>query len=177
MDNVKLFIALGVTGVGKSTFLNRLMGDKSRRGLGGELRNGFGVGNDVRSFTKDIAKQLINVRVDNVDYHFSIVDTPGAGDSENRDVEFENKLVLYLRGCGGVNIFGIFFSFAELRFTKPYQDLLHKYQDMLGKEFWKHCVIIATKADVVEKEEIPGLKLIFLCFCVFVSFLFVCVCV
>ena len=181
--DTKLFIALGKTGCGKSTFLNRLIGDKSRKGDKGDPNGIYGVfkvGKGIKSQTSVIDKKVICINNnnnknnnnsnedekksndDNESVLISIVDTPGYGDSEGRDKEFGNQLIKYLHGCGGVNLFGLFFDLASARFDQTFQNLLKYYERILSKKFWKHCIIICTKSDAVDDEDLQEVLYVYI---------------
>lgn len=84
----------------------------------------------------------------NSDVVLSIVDTPAYGDSQG------NILARYLRGCGGVNLFRLFFDLGSRRFDQTFENLLKYFVKVFGKTFWKHCIIIYTKSDVVDDEDL-----------------------
>ena len=166
----KLLVTLGATGVGKSTFCNRIIGDTSSQGN----ESTFSVAKDWNfdSHTAFMSKQTILLANNNTNYNnnnnnknklmipkITIVDTPGFEDTKGRDTQHCNNLCEYLRGCGGVNAFLVFYSSAERRFTQWYKNLLFKYTELLGNAFWNNVIIVATKAENIPREKICDFKL------------------
>ena len=98
--SIKQIVLLGMTGDGKSTFGNRLCGDQSKIGNRGPFKST----DDLQSVTQEIQKYITEIGCDRV----AVVDTTGAFDTDVEaaaDWEDVQRLVKYLRGCGGVNMF------------------------------------------------------------------------
>ena len=141
LANRKTIICIGNTGLGKSTFLNRFLGDKSKKGDKGP----FKVGHGLESQTNLVSHTFC--RKNNI--NFCIVDTPGNLDSFNRDDQHNNNIARYLHGCGGINAFLIFVSLAASRVDQTYINLLNLYSTMLDDDkWWDHVIIVGTKFDV-----------------------------
>ena len=151
LAKMKIIICIGITGSGKSTLLNRLHGDKSSQGDKGY----FKVGHEYQSETDEIRhKMLVNDYANLNDDIFCTVDTPGALDSYGKDKMHENNIATYLRGCGGVNAFLVFFSLRESRVDAKYVNLLKHYSTMLDSDEWWHYVtIVATNLDILMFQE------------------------
>ena len=181
LAQMRVLMCIGKTGLGKSTFLNRMIGDTSEEGdqgvninltndheTEGELRadhddnidyNYFKVGHEVESETSDVCHKFHQHKYD--DRLYCLVDTPGSSDSYGRDNQHTNNIAEYLRGCGGVNAFLIFVNLADARVDIEYIKLLKLYNNMLNDNknknknacWWKHVIIIGTNYDVFLHKE------------------------
>ena len=58
-----------------------------------------------------------------------------------------NNLCKYLRGCGGINQFVLIRNSANCRFDDNLKQMLKRYENMFGKLFWKHLVVVLTRVD------------------------------
>lgn len=159
LSKMRVIICIGKTGLGKSTFLNRMIGDTSYEGDGNydsdddddnsstECKNElFKVGSNVKSETSEVNHKFITNNNTNGEI-YCLVDTPGSLDSYGRDNEHTNNISEYLRGCGGVNTFCVFVSLCEGTIDKTYIELLQLYNNMLGENWWNHVLFIGTKFD------------------------------
>lgn len=171
--DVSLVIAIGPIGVGKSTFCNRFIGDESDWAEKGKFEVEMADEDEapsLRSVTQEIKKQTTTYN----GKKYTIVDTPGAHDNEQKDEINTEDLVRWLRGCGGVNGFLVFYDLSTMRISGPYGELLFKYQTILGKDAWEHVIIIATKADAYQlrfrKPKWDKLKLVVFSFYVIYGF-------
>jgi len=138
-DKDTLFIvALGVTGHGKSTLLNRLCGDECKIDPGD---NGpFAAASDDQSVTMNPEHKVCTIE----DNRCILVDTPGYDDTEQRDNLHLNNLEKYLYGSGGVDAFALVKNGTNPRFDGNFQNMLKGYVHYFGLEFWKYLVIILT---------------------------------
>ena len=144
LEDCHVIVCLGKTGLGKSTFLNRFCGDDSVRGNKGH----FKTGDEYKSETSEICHLKVINKENGKTY--CIVDTPGTLDTYNRDKEHKQNISRYLRGCGGVNAFLVFYNLGENRVDQSYIDLLKYYSSILDNvEWWKHVILIGTHYDVL----------------------------
>eukprot|EP01084_Bolivina_argentea_P111610 199086_1 len=157
----KVVVCIGPTGYGKSLVCNRLHGygediDKL------EEKAMFKVGKtgNIHSETKDLVKHskdvLILKYMDNRKkvserIKLSVIDTPGAFDSDGDDVYIQNCMKKFFGYCGGINMFCIFFKFGS-KCDDNYKTLLKSYSKFWGDSFWKHCVVIITNCDIDSKK-------------------------
>ena len=77
--NSKIIILLGNTGDGKSTFGNRLVGDRSLMANEGPFRTS----NECESCTQHLSKH--KVELDDDEITMTVVDAPGFNDSQGKD--------------------------------------------------------------------------------------------
>lgn len=143
--SIKRIVLLGLTGDGKSTVGNRLVGDVSEDGDRGGPNGGFRTSGGVESETQTVVKVLheaYGVRI-------SVVDTPGISDSSGRgrDRQHITNLVGYLRGCGGVNQFLITKNQSNPRLSDTYQGMLRELEHALGPEFWQFVTVLLTHVE------------------------------
>jgi len=146
----KIVILLGKTGAGKSTFSNRLSGDKSKFGDQGPCKtSGRG-----KSETQTHTKQLVSLG-DDSGVQIAIVDTPGYADSagRRRDRRHSDMLCAYLQGCGGINAFVLVHNGAETRICGNFQKMVKEYEAMFGMDFWSRLIIVATRVEGLTKEQ------------------------
>eukprot|EP01084_Bolivina_argentea_P111618 199097_1 len=156
-DCSKVVVCIGPTGYGKSLLCNRLIGygeDKGINHLSKSKEAVFNVGNGANSETKDLVQKTKNVFISDkktsktlIRIRLSVVDTPGAFDSNDDDSYYQNCMKEFFRECSGINVFCIFFQFGTVM-NSNYKRLLKMYTDFWGNSFWKHCVIVITHCDI-----------------------------
>eukprot|EP01084_Bolivina_argentea_P226174 382071_1 len=132
-------VALGNTGSGKSTVLNRLYGDKSEDGDQGPFESS----DSDQSVTQRLSHKQCKI----CDTTTILVDTPGYKDSKNKDSAHFNNLESYLYGCGGVNAFLLIMNGTNVRFDGNVQCMLKYYAEYFGDKFWNHLIIILTHVE------------------------------
>jgi len=137
--NAKIVILVGNTGDGKSTFANRLVGDTSMMADQGPFRTS----DRGRSCTQNLSKQ--RTEINNV--KITVVDAPGWNDSDGRDRTHANNLCAYLKGCGGINQFVLIRNSTNYRFDDNIKQMLRRYENMFGRLFWKHLIVVLTRVD------------------------------
>eukprot|EP00485_Elphidium_margaritaceum_P001354 CAMPEP_0202701190 /NCGR_PEP_ID=MMETSP1385-20130828/14293_1 /ASSEMBLY_ACC=CAM_ASM_000861 /TAXON_ID=933848 /ORGANISM="Elphidium margaritaceum" /LENGTH=340 /DNA_ID=CAMNT_0049358549 /DNA_START=53 /DNA_END=1071 /DNA_ORIENTATION=- len=144
-ETVKFLVAIGSSGDGKSTVLNRLEGDLSKWGDNGSFESGD---SDQSVTTKLFHKECTIRSVSSV-----LVDTPGYNDTKKRDNLHFNNLATYLYGCGGVDAFLLVVNGTKIRFDRNLQDMLQCYDRFFGAMFWNHLIIVLVRIEGVEKEK------------------------
>ena len=72
---------------------------------------------------------------------FTIVDTPGVGDALGRDCLHGEVIAETVKNLSPIDAFVLMFKGTTSRFTKPLQDQLSFYQELLGPGFWKKTII------------------------------------
>eukprot|EP01084_Bolivina_argentea_P086842 156926_1 len=138
-NTTKIIITLGMTGGGKSTFCNRMFGDKSLFGNKGPCKTS----GDSKSCTQENSKIVVQIG----NQRISIIDTAGFGDSFGRDRQHGNRLCAYLKGCGGLNAFVLIRNGTNPRFDQSFQTMLKQYHEMFGNVFFERLIIVATRID------------------------------
>eukprot|EP01084_Bolivina_argentea_P293060 503986_1 len=150
----KVVICIGPTGYGKSLVCNRLIGNtKKVEELQESDKEPFNVAEylDPDSVTKMFSKKTKKVSINagngpTTSFVLSVVDTPGAFDSDGADVKYQNIMGEYFTASAGVNMFCVFFKVGQ-KIDSNYKKLLAVYGKFWGIDFWKHCVIIITYCD------------------------------
>eukprot|EP01083_Nonionella_stella_P213495 769999_1 len=159
-------MVIGPTGFGKSLIANRLLGnehDIDHIMESNECDFNVGQSGNAESVTKELNKKSKIVHMtteENKDDSFvlSVVDTPGAFDSNDNDDDYNNVMSHYLDACGGINVFVIFFRFNG-KMTNKYKELLKQYATFFGDGLWKHCAVFITYCDkYIQKRVTKGLK-------------------
>ena len=142
-ENVKIVLNIGPTGFGKSLACNRLIGNTNKIS-NIEEKGEFEIAEfgDCESKTKDFKMKC----KDNICF----VDTPGQYDSNGNDKFIYNQMAKYFQGCGGVNLFCIYFKFGG-KLDSTYKELLEAYQHFWGKGMWEYCCVIITFVDKPDK--------------------------
>lgn len=82
-DTAKVIVTLGMTGCGKSTLCNRLMGDSSRKGDGSTLSAEDRCTTSGRGGSCTILPQKMTVEIG--ESKITVIDTPGFNDSSGKD--------------------------------------------------------------------------------------------
>jgi len=125
----KVFVLLGETGVGKSSFINGITKTQD-----------CDVGDDASSCTKNI--MMINTIINGTNYY--IIDTPGFQDSkieEEKIIQILQDLRKYQRICAIL----ICLRYNETKLSKPVKKTLMEIMNIFPSyDFWEHTLIIRT---------------------------------
>ena len=74
--------------------------------------------------------------------NFTVVDTPGFGDSDGEEPELINAMVKYLKNeIKETNIFLLLFNGQSQRVHSGLQRMLRDIELMFGDNFWSHVMI------------------------------------
>ena len=74
--------------------------------------------------------------------NFTVVDTPGFGDSDGEEPELINAMVKYLKNeIKETNIFLLLFHGQNQRVHSGLQRMLRDIELMFGDNFWSHVMI------------------------------------
>ena len=123
-------VILGKTGSGKSTLANVLLGED----VDCESCT-FPVCSNTDSCTKD-TKFAVGSWL-GTGSAFTVVDTPGFGDSDNDDNQLIDEMMEVLKNSvGGANSLVILINGQEQRFDGALQQMLREMQALFGEEFW-----------------------------------------
>ena len=125
----KVFVLLGETGVGKSSFINGITKTQD-----------CDVGDDASSCTKNI--MMTNTIINGTNYY--IIDTPGFQDSkieEEKIIQILQDLRKYQRICAIL----ICLRYNETKLSKPVKKTLIEIMNIFPSyDFWEHTLIIRT---------------------------------
>lgn len=132
-------LVCGKAGVGKSTLINSFFGctavEVNDPGLeGGHMSSGT---TKVESHRLQLGK----IPVD-------LFDSPGMECSEDPNVMKEYLQDIY-ENCKDVDLFLYCFDMTSDRFTTADTKTLEKFNKHFGENFWKRCVLVLTKANLV----------------------------
>ena len=163
-------VIIGQTGAGKSTLANVLLGEifLSLSGTPApdnflwEVNTGqcplgespdctnctFAVCNDHNSCTKQ-TKYKVGTWLGSGPT-FTIVDTPGFGDSDNEDPELIDEMMGALHSViKGANAMVFLINGQDERFDASMQQMIREMQALFGEEFWLHTVIVVIKCGTI----------------------------
>ena len=125
----KIFVLLGETGVGKSSFINGITQTQNCE-----------IGDDSSSCTKNI--KMVNKIINGTNFY--IIDTPGFQDSnikEEKIIEILQDLRKYQRICSIL----ICLKYNETKLSKYVKKILMEIMNIFpSKDFWEHTLIIRT---------------------------------
>ena len=131
-ENESFFAIIGLTGCGKSEFLNALAGEKVCE-----------TSNKGKSKTQDIQKVEL-VYKNNL---FSAIDTPGLDDSNDDNSKIEiikDLLIKYPK----IKKLLLIKRYNEVRFPGSLQKALKIYMEAFPiKDFWEHVIVVNTFAN------------------------------
>lgn len=140
MDEIrdKISILLGITGVGKSSFINAITKKKECK-----------VGDTTKACTQEIKQADIG----NEGYNFYFVDTPGLDDGKG-DAKNIAQLDSVRKKYPRINAFIISLKFDDLRLSSSLKMALKKFMDIFPTPtFWDHVLILRTHAERTKKFE------------------------
>jgi tRNA U34 5-carboxymethylaminomethyl modifying GTPase MnmE/TrmE len=133
MDNLlneSYFVVLGLTGSGKSTFINALSNKSCCK-----------VSNKGESETKK--SQGVKFYLNN--HSYIVVDSPGLGDTQNNE-EVINELKTILAKWPFLKKIIIIKPYYELRFAKYLQEALMVMMESFPlQNFWEHVIIVNNR--------------------------------
>jgi adenylate kinase family enzyme len=128
--NESYFVVLGLTGSGKSTFINALSNKSCCK-----------VSNKGNSETK--ISQGVEFYLNN--HTFTVVDTPGLGDSEDNE-KVINELKTLLANWPFLKKIIIIKPYYETRFAEYLQEALKVMMDAFPlQNFWEHVIIVNNR--------------------------------
>ena len=147
-------VLLGSTGVGKSTFGNRLFNisdDNDNEAVcsqsGQEVPpqvsrspHRFGVGHRADAMTTNTS-YMVGHYMGNPDYPcIAVIDTPGSSDTECRDHDHMYALAAGIKNIGSVTAFVLHFNGQRPRFEKSLQEQVKLYQTIFGPGMWSNVI-------------------------------------
>ena len=147
-----VILLLGPTGVGKSSLANTLLGHSYGP-------QSFPVGHGTESFTRNISLETGHWLGDSSNQKFSLVDTPGTGDTANMDCEHAMTTVKFLKEViGTIDIIVLMFKGTNPRFDASMQKQLELFESVFGHKMWKNVVTEIsfwqyTKEAIEEREK------------------------
>jgi len=138
-------VILGATGVGKSSLANVLVGrDKNYNGR--QFRSGcFKVSTGLDSITKETCADQGYWLGNTSSTRFTVIDTPGFGDSLLAEEKTIESLVTTLRDeIKYVHVFIIAFKQTDNRMTNSLRSMISLFEKMFGRKFWDNAILEAT---------------------------------
>merc|ERR1719495_925340 len=129
-------VILGQTGTGKSTLSNILLGQAF------DCQNcTFPVCNGMSSCTKD-TKYATGKWLGKGGADFTVVDTPGFGDSDNNDNEMIDEMMNTLKkSVKEANALVLLLSGEQQRFNSALQQMIREMQALFSERFWDNAII------------------------------------
>ncbi|KAJ4005565.1 hypothetical protein NW752_002398 [Fusarium irregulare] len=144
-QNDGVIVIMGVTGAGKSYFLNRLK------------ENAVEEGHSLFSETRKC--EAVEILLDDGDQKRSItvVDTPGFDDTERSQADILAEITDYLSAqhLSGLPLRGILYlhKITENRMTKTSQDYLRLLQTIVGDDALKNVILVTTMWNIIRPED------------------------
>ena len=128
-------VILGQTGTGKSTLANVLIGENP------DCKScTFPICNGMDSCTKD-TKYAVGKWLGN-GVEFTVVDTPGFGDSDNDDSDLIDEMMDTLKNdVKDANALVLLISGDQRRFNAPLQQMIREMEALFGQRFWDNTII------------------------------------
>ena len=126
------FVVVGLTGHGKSTFINALCGEKLCE-----------VSSNINPGT--LRYQLISFSYKN--HIFNAIDTPGLdnSDSNNKNIEQINNLLI---NYPKIKILILIKRYNDLRLSGSMQNAIINYMNAFPtRKFWEHVIVVNTYAN------------------------------
>ena len=101
----------------------------------------FGVGYDMTSQTDETSWIAGKWKGEDGNPCVTLIDTPGAGDTEGRDCQHAKKIFQVVRNIGEIHAFVLMLKGTDNRFSGPIKEQILLYQDIFGKSFWKKLIV------------------------------------
>ena len=135
-------VILGATGVGKSSLANVMVG-RDKNFNGANFRDGcFKVKAGLTSVTKKTCADQGYWLGDVNKERFTVIDTPGFGDSLLAEEKTIEDLVTTLRDqIRYVHVFIIAFKQNDNRMTNSLRSMISLFEKMFGKKFWDNAIL------------------------------------
>ncbi|KAK4683068.1 hypothetical protein QC764_121860 [Podospora pseudoanserina] len=141
-----MIFIMGLSGSGKSRFVNLLRQNSVREGAG------------LQSETQEC--QIVQLRLK--DKLVSVVDTPGFGDSRKTDAEILSTIsdFLILQHAAGFRLSGIIWlhPIEQQRMRRPDLQALTMFHDLCGKDALSAVTLLTTRWDHVKDERTGAMR-------------------
>ena len=139
-DSLPRILLLGETGVGKSSLANALLG----RDPLSEKCSLFPVCHDMKSCTKEIQGET-GLWLGEGSENFTVIDTPGFGDSEGEDERIVHEMTEFLKDdLKAAEVIVLVINGNQNRFDKGLQEMLKFYTTLFGERWWDHVIFAVT---------------------------------
>lgn len=148
-------IILGATGVGKSSLANVLRG-RDKNWPGNDPETGcfrvWGLEHRTTAITRATCQS--QERWLGTGDMFTIIDTPGFGDSlENEESHIDNLVTALRDKIRYIHAFVIAFKQQDNRMSKSLRSMIGLFQKMFGDKFWENAILEATHWNYGERAE------------------------
>ena len=149
---------IGSTGTGKSTLLNKIIGEEDR----------FQTGSSTRRITTEIEQVSGVMTFNDAKYELTCIDTVGMNDASQRSddnitnaqVVSDIKVAISTTFNKGVSI--IFIVLSKQRLNEEERKLFTFLNQHFDSGFWRKCFIVITHCEFLKKEvidaRVKGLK-------------------
>lgn len=135
---------IGHTGVGKSAFCNTLVGSKIEGQEEDITKREFPESSGITSMTNDTCAVSGKCWLGKKGDEFTIIDTPGLGDSRGKDVHNITQMLRTLTKIGSVNAFCILFNGGMPRMSDQLRDMLEIFAGCFGSGFFNNAMCVFT---------------------------------
>jgi predicted GTPase len=130
----KAVCLIGCTGHGKSSTGNSLLDCDE-----------FGTSPGTESLTCELEGVLARWMVDTTEEPIIVLDTPGIGDTQNRDTKHIAEMVVRLKELGYVHTFLLVFNYEEPRLSEQTQDCLRLFCEVFDERFFENAMLVFTR--------------------------------
>ena len=100
----------------------------------------FGTGHGAVSHTQTTDWMVGHYLGDSSNPCITIIDTPGIGDTENRDCQHGIALAKGIKEIGSIDAFMLLFNGQDPKFTQDIQKQIDLYLDIFGIEMWTNTI-------------------------------------
>ncbi|KAI0595748.1 P-loop containing nucleoside triphosphate hydrolase protein, partial [Biscogniauxia sp. FL1348] len=142
----KLIAVMGLTGTGKTTFINRLSGANL------ETNDG------LRSCTKSIAIASINLE----GHEAVLIDTPGFDDTDVQDTDILKEIAAYLKLLSDEDqkLTGLlyFHNISQVRIGRSAAKNIRMFRALVGSGNMGNVILVTTRWDLVKEEKDATIK-------------------
>lgn len=142
-NRTPLILAMGRSGVGKSTILNKITGDSTK----------FLAGQGAESLTDDFIFKRAYWRGDSNDNQILVCDSIGYEDNRSIDPLFATKTQRFLLELNhGIDVLLVLVN-SQLSFRENYMPTINLTLDLLGKKIISKMILVFTQTNMLQHSE------------------------